>query len=578
VRRLAILVAVACLAACLAAAPAGAIVINEFPLPVGSGPYFITPGPDGNMWFTDKGNSTIGRITMAGEVTQYGLGVTPNAGLNGITAGPEGNLWFTEREGHKVGRITTGGAVTEFSNGLTGSPDIYDITTGPEGNLWFTETFASQIGVISPTTGAIHEIPGPTGVYTAIARGPEGNLWFTVPDQATIDRMTPLGVTTAFGPLSATDCAIGAPTPCPYPDNLVVGPEGNLWTNEARGNAIVRVTPAGGVSEFTDGLTHGAGVEGLAVGPEGNIWFTETQADQIGRITPAGVITEFPTGLTREAGPVDIALGPDQNLWVTEVAVDKIARVIPEVPPIVSTGSASNVVRTHATISGSVRSRGADTHYFFQYGPAGSYSTGTAQVDNGSGDNTVSVSTELSGLTPGAAYSFRIVAQNASGTSYGDEGTFTTAPEVVHTKRPHKKKKKKAKPGLKVKPFQMYFAGRSLGHRGLELKKVIVIGLKKGSTVSYSCEHCKGHPEAAKQRAPRPRLVFTTNLVVGGGSKLRIVVGGKKTGERVKVYGFRIAAAESKLKGQHCFAAGKKHEAVACDRSSHRHRKGKKKG
>jgi sugar lactone lactonase YvrE len=573
---LAVLLALALVLAGLSTQSAGAVAITEFPLPPGSGPFFITGGPDGNMWFTDKGNNTIGKIGMNGEVTQYGLGITPNAGLNGITTGPEGNLWFTEREGHKIGRITTGGAVTEFSQGLTGAPDIYGITTGPEGNLWFTETFSSRLGVISPTTGAIKEIPGPTGVYTAIVRGPEGNLWYTVPDQATINRVTAAGESKAFGPLSAADCAVGATTPCPYPDNIVVGAEGNLWTNEARGNAIVRVTPSGGISEYTDGLTHGAGVEGLATGPEGDIWFTESQADQIGRITPTGVITEFSTGLSKEASPLGIALGPDQNLWVTEASGNRIARVIPDVPPIVTIGSASSVYRTHATVGGTVRSRGADTHYFFEYGPLGTYATGTAQVDNGNSDSAVSVSTELKGLTPGAAYQFRIVAQNANGTSVSSDGTFTTAPEVAH--QPKKKHHRKHKAKLTVKPFQMYFSGRALGRRQLLLHKIILLGLRRGEKVSYKCLHCQGGPSRAHLRTPRSRLVFSTGLKVGGRSRLRIAVSAKKGGTRVKLYGFRIAAAESKLKRQRCFASGKRHKPIACAAAahhvgdSHRHR------
>jgi virginiamycin B lyase len=39
-------------------------------------------------------------------------------------------------------------------------------------------------------------------------------------------------------------------------------------------------------------------------------------AQQIGRITPAGVITEFSEGLTDS--PSGITAGPDGNLWFTE--------------------------------------------------------------------------------------------------------------------------------------------------------------------------------------------------------------------------------------------------------------------
>ena len=42
----------------------------------------------------------------------------------GITPGPDGNLWFTENGAGKIGRITTGGVITEFS---LGSPALVSL-------------------------------------------------------------------------------------------------------------------------------------------------------------------------------------------------------------------------------------------------------------------------------------------------------------------------------------------------------------------------------------------------------------------------------------------------------------------
>jgi len=44
------------------ASPAGSI--TEFPVPTAdSGPWAITAGPDGNLWFTEYDGNKIGRIT-----------------------------------------------------------------------------------------------------------------------------------------------------------------------------------------------------------------------------------------------------------------------------------------------------------------------------------------------------------------------------------------------------------------------------------------------------------------------------------------------------------------------------------
>jgi streptogramin lyase len=217
---------------------AGAVQITEFPLESGSQPNYITTGSDGNLWFTDEGLNKIGRITTSGQVTDFGLGITPQAGLFGIAGGPEGNIWFTERTGHQLGRITTQGTITEISSGLKGEPEIYGITTGPEGNMWFTEINKSVIGNINPSTAQITEYPGAGSVAMKIVSGPDGNLWYVLAKKAAIVRMTPAGVFTSY-PLSWGSA---------YPESITTGSEGDLWFNENHGNAIGRITPDGDIT------------------------------------------------------------------------------------------------------------------------------------------------------------------------------------------------------------------------------------------------------------------------------------------------------------------------------------------
>jgi streptogramin lyase len=190
------------------ASPAGSI--TKFPLPTAnSGPYGITGGPDGNLWFTENGSSKIGRITTSGSITEFPLPTT-NSGPLEIAAGLDGNLWFTEEIygnnqeiiGSKIGRITTSGSITEFPVPTANSGSA-GITAGPDGNLWFTEEIykgtgnnqeiiGSKIGRISPS-GSITEfpLPGHGGIVPAeITAGPDGNLWFTEPGSNKIGRIT----------------------------------------------------------------------------------------------------------------------------------------------------------------------------------------------------------------------------------------------------------------------------------------------------------------------------------------------------------------------------------------------------
>ena len=74
--------------------------ISEFSLPTHNfSPGGMTAGPDGNLWFTEFVSNEcqrgkIGRITPAGEISEFSLSFDGEAG--GIVIGPDSNLWFTE--------------------------------------------------------------------------------------------------------------------------------------------------------------------------------------------------------------------------------------------------------------------------------------------------------------------------------------------------------------------------------------------------------------------------------------------------------------------------------------------------
>jgi virginiamycin B lyase len=100
----------------------------------------IAPGPDGALWFTQRGDGRdagdgIGRMTTDGRYASWPL-PRRRAAPTRIVAGPDGTLWFTEQDAHAIGRITTAGAITEFP--LTSGLSPYDIVSGADGALWFT--------------------------------------------------------------------------------------------------------------------------------------------------------------------------------------------------------------------------------------------------------------------------------------------------------------------------------------------------------------------------------------------------------------------------------------------------------
>lgn len=96
-------------------------------------------------------------------------------------------------------------------------------------------------------------------------------------------------------------------------------------------------------------------------------------------------------------------------------------------PPTVTTGAASNVGAGTATLNGTVDPNELPSSAHFQYGTTAAYGQSTRSENAGSGDDATALAADLTGLTPGTTYHFRIVAGSSASTSYGTDQIFTTA-------------------------------------------------------------------------------------------------------------------------------------------------------
>ncbi|HVU03733.1 MAG TPA: hypothetical protein VHE30_18370 [Polyangiaceae bacterium] len=302
--------------------------IDEFDIPTaGARATGIAAGRDGAVWFTEEARQRIGRITIAGEITEFGpIGVSsyPIQIASGVRfhegdGSIDGELWFAdlgqpmgsgETKIASIGRIATSGDVTEWS--LPAGYIPQDVAVVPDGTIWFTTTVGA-VGSMNPNSHAVSWLSGlPAGAGSiGITAGPDGYAWYVAqwPDR-----------------IGSTDGAhYQVPTQPAGVVEIVAGPDGALWFTEFTAGKIGRVTVDGQFTEFGVEDTQAQCV-GITVGPDGALWFTRGGTSEIGRITVDGFETHYPIP-TQHSAPNLITLGSDGNLWFTEANTNKIGRV-----------------------------------------------------------------------------------------------------------------------------------------------------------------------------------------------------------------------------------------------------------
>jgi virginiamycin B lyase len=462
------------LAAVLSALAAGTAAaatppIAEFTAGVTT-PSSLVAGPDGNVWFVDSGTDMIGKITPAGQVTEYADAANPGMSPLSLVRGSDGNLWFSDTGSTKaIGRVTPAGQITEFTTGLLAGGAPTEMTEGPNGTVWFLDPMGKAVGRVTLATGAIKEFPYNLDISPSldeIAAGPDGNIYFTDKGNSPgIGEVTPDGVVSEW---ATTDPTISNH----MPSGIGGGPDGNVWfSDQGDPNGLGRLARNNLITEFTSGLQPMAQVDAVIPGPDGNVWFddqlstnpavgfvtpsgtihefltsgnpgdivfgvdgnlwaAEYGTQQIQRITVAGVATTYTDGLlgTADLTDTEIIVGPDGNQWFLDRGTPKaIGRVKVQSPPAATTGAASAVTSTSATVSGTVNSLGDATTVVVEYGTTSALGlTTTAGTLAASGDP-AAVSAALAGLPASTTIFYRVRATNAFGSVTGATQTFTTA-------------------------------------------------------------------------------------------------------------------------------------------------------
>jgi virginiamycin B lyase len=204
--------------------------------------WFVGPvqGPDGYIWFAavrDRGG-TVGRIDLRGRVKQWSLGpVVPTA----IVSGPARRLSLAGYHWNSGARFS-GYVTIRGKRKLSRSATLWEpLTVGPDENLWtLLEHGARRVTIDGRQTF----FPSPRGDLATtpldVAPGPRGDLWFLREAEAHGGPYdTEFGTISARGRVSTYPIRGGNAVL----QDIVVGPDGNIWIAQWSPSVITRVTP-----------------------------------------------------------------------------------------------------------------------------------------------------------------------------------------------------------------------------------------------------------------------------------------------------------------------------------------------
>ena len=392
----------------------------------------------GDVYVADKGNNRVAYFTASG---QY------HSEFNG-----SGNN-LNECNAHAVCKAGSGGLANERETGQFSSPSGIAVDNDPEsesyGDVYVADTgnnvvdkFTSTgeyVGQITGTCEAAGEVPSPSckkfaalSLNGGIAVDGNGTVWINqlgfnlfieTPkeelDSGEVDDYSDALINEFSGSrLSRASSthgeAIGDPA-------LAVDSEDNLYMEHIVQGAklVAKLNSAGNVLTPPGEEVGGAGATGAAVEASSNDVYVDHGAT-LGRYTAKGSLIETLGSELLQAGSGVAVSSAGGEVYVADAAADVVDVFPRTVGPGVKEEQAMNVEATAATLEATVDPNGFATSYRFEYDTSpytSSASHGTSlPVPNaaiGSGTTPVPVRVRLTGLTPGATYYYRVVAQSA---------------------------------------------------------------------------------------------------------------------------------------------------------------------
>jgi photosystem II stability/assembly factor-like uncharacterized protein len=205
-----------------------------------------------------------------------------------------------------------------------------------------------------------------------------------------------------------------------YTHDVDFAPDGTAYT--AGGSTVMRFAPGSATPENVSTGLAGTLIESIAVDPEhpstlyaGADTGTYQSVDSGGhwsKLTMDGLTSPFAEAIVVQGSHLIVATG--HGIATIDLA-----------GPSAATGAADPASGTTVGVHGTGNPNGGAATAFFEYGATTAYGSQTTATSIGSGTSDVPVSANLSGLTRGATYHYRVVVTNGGGIAVGDDATFT---------------------------------------------------------------------------------------------------------------------------------------------------------
>ena len=163
----------------------------------------------------------------------------------------------------------------------------------------------------------------------------------------------------------------------------------------------------------------------------GDVYVAERERHVVSQFAASGEwlgwITVTPSGPLVE--PDGVALSGSADVYLADAGAGSLdlfgAGVV---VADTTTDKATKVGKTSALMTGVVDGDGKPAKYRFQWGSSQAY--GQSTPTQAAGGDEEKISAEVSGLTPGSTYHFRLVSENENGINVGANREFTTLPAV----------------------------------------------------------------------------------------------------------------------------------------------------